>query len=171
MRECVECANVGIKGNMNIRDKAILFGVLFGWMLIVAHVEAGELGFGRFYTDNMVLQRDKPVVIRGTAYENATVTLTFDGRVKTATADKEGQWSVALDALPVTQEPKTLSVTSEEKTGNVDAGFNESALKELKNGENTLAITTRHNWRWGMLSMHVYNDGFGFMLDARVATK
>jgi hypothetical protein len=91
--------------------------------------------------------------------------------VKTATADKEGQWSVALDALPVTQEPKTLSVTSEEKTGNVDADFNESALKELKNGENTLAITTRHNWRWGMLSMHVYNDGFGFMLDARVATK
>jgi hypothetical protein len=59
----------------------------------------------------------------------------------------------------------------EEKTGNVDADFNDSALKELKNGENTLAITTRHNWRWGMLSMAVYNDGFGFMLDGRLAQK
>ena len=27
---------------------------------------------------------------------------------------------------------------------------------------------TRHNWRWGMLFMHVYNDGFGFRLDARL---
>ncbi len=55
----------------------------------------------------------------------------------------------------------------EEKTGNVDAEFNASAMKHLKTGENTLAITTRHNWRWGMLSMHVYNDGFGFRLDGR----
>jgi len=55
----------------------------------------------------------------------------------------------------------------EQKTGNVEAEFNESAMKHLKDGENTLAITTRHNWRWGMLGMTVYNDGFGFRLDAR----
>lgn len=55
------------------------------------------------------------------------------------------------------------------KTGNVDAEFNKSALRHLKNGENTLAVTTRHNWRWGMLFMTVYNDGFGFRLDGRVA--
>ncbi len=55
----------------------------------------------------------------------------------------------------------------EDKTGDVEAEFNEAALKHLQDGENTLAITTRHNWRWGMLSMHVYNDGFGFRLDAR----
>jgi len=54
------------------------------------------------------------------------------------------------------------------KTGNVEAEFNDSAVKLLKNGENTLAVTTRHNWRWGMLFMTVYNDGFGFRLDARV---
>jgi hypothetical protein len=53
------------------------------------------------------------------------------------------------------------------KTGNVAAELNESALKHLRNGGNTLAVTTRHNWRWGMLFMKVYNDGFGFRLDAR----
>jgi hypothetical protein len=55
------------------------------------------------------------------------------------------------------------------KTGNVDAIFNPGAVDQLKNGENTLAISTRQNWRWGMLFMHVYNDGFGFMLDAGTA--
>ena len=52
------------------------------------------------------------------------------------------------------------------KTGNVDAIFNAGAFDQLKNGENTLAISTRQNWRWGMLFMYVYNGGFGFMLDA-----
>lgn len=56
----------------------------------------------------------------------------------------------------------------EKKTGNVESKFKASALKHLKNGENTLAVTSRHNWRWGMLFMNVYNDGFGFRLDARV---
>ena len=56
----------------------------------------------------------------------------------------------------------------ERKTGNITNDFKDSALKHLKNGENTLAITTRHNWRWGMLYMSVYNDGFHFNLDARL---
>jgi len=56
----------------------------------------------------------------------------------------------------------------ERKTGDIANEFKESALKHLRNGENTLAITTRHNWRWGMLFMTVYNDGFDFNLDARL---
>ena len=59
----------------------------------------------------------------------------------------------------------------EKKTGNVEADFNESVMKKLKNGENTLTVTSRHNWRWGMLSMTVYNDGYGFRLDARKVEK
>jgi sialate O-acetylesterase len=54
------------------------------------------------------------------------------------------------------------------KTGNVEALLRDSAARHLRNGENTLAVTSRHNWRWGMLFMKVYNDGFGFRLDARV---
>ncbi len=53
------------------------------------------------------------------------------------------------------------------KTGNVEGDFLDSAVKYLRDGENTLAVTTRHNWRWGMLFMNVYNDGFGFRIDAR----
>jgi sialate O-acetylesterase len=57
----------------------------------------------------------------------------------------------------------------EKKTGNITNEFNDSAVKLLRKGENTLAITTRHNWRWGMLFMKVYNDGFDFNLDGRLA--
>lgn len=53
----------------------------------------------------------------------------------------------------------------EEKTGDVDADFNEWATTQLKKGQNTLAVATQQNWRWGMLFMKVYNDGFGFRLD------
>ncbi|MDX1683025.1 MAG: DUF6288 domain-containing protein, partial [Phycisphaeraceae bacterium] len=52
------------------------------------------------------------------------------------------------------------------KTGDVDAVFQAGAVKHLKKGENSLAIVTRNNWRWGMLFMKVYNAGFGFRLDA-----
>jgi sialate O-acetylesterase len=53
-------------------------------------------------------------------------------------------------------------------TGNIAKELKASALKNLKNGENTLAIKTRHNWRWGSGGLSVYNNGFDFNLDARV---
>jgi sialate O-acetylesterase len=45
--------------------------------------------------------------------------------------------------------------------------FKPAAMKYLKDGENTLAVATRQNWRWGMLFMRVYNGGFDFALSAR----
>jgi hypothetical protein len=59
----------------------------------------------------------------------------------------------------------------EKKTGDVEAMFNDSAITSLRKGQNTLAIVTLQNWRWGMLFPKVYNDGFGFMLDLGKAKK
>ena len=53
-------------------------------------------------------------------------------------------------------------------TGNIAQELKASALKQLKNGENILAIKTRHNWRWGSGGLVCYNNGFDFNLDARV---
>lgn len=55
-----------------------------------------------------------------------------------------------------------------DKTGNIENEFNDAALKLLRKGTNSLAIKTRHNWRWGMLFMNVYNGGFDFNLEARL---
>lgn len=56
-------------------------------------------------------------------------------------------------------------------TPNISQELNASALKHLKDGENTLAISTRHNWRWGSGGLVVYNGGFDFNLDARLKEK
>lgn len=57
----------------------------------------------------------------------------------------------------------------EKKTGTIEHEFKQAAMRYLEDGENTLAIATRQNWRWGMLFMKVYNGGFDFMLSARLA--
>ena len=75
-------------------------------------VLAGELKFSRHYTDHMVLQREKPNLIRGFADKGAAVTVTFSGQSKQAKADDAGQWSVTLDPMPASAEGGVLSVSS-----------------------------------------------------------
>lgn len=53
------------------------------------------------FSDHMVLQRDASVPVWGTASPNEAVTVSFRGQSKSTTADKEGKWSVKLDALTV----------------------------------------------------------------------
>jgi hypothetical protein len=57
----------------------------------------------------------------------------------------------------------------EKKTANVGSELTDGATRHLKKGKNVVAIKTRHYWRWGMLFMRVYNDGFAFRLEARKA--
>lgn len=57
----------------------------------------------------------------------------------------------------------------ERKTGIIEKEFKKIALTALREGDNVLAIATRQNWRWGMLGMRVYNGGFDFLLNARLA--
>jgi hypothetical protein len=54
------------------------------------------------------------------------------------------------------------------KSTHIGEELKPSALKHLKTGTNTLAIKTRHNWRWGHGALRVYNKGFDFNLDARL---
>lgn len=60
---------------------------------------------------HMVLQREMPVPIWGTASPGEKITVQFRGQQKMATADAEGKWSVKLDPLQAGGEPGTLTVT------------------------------------------------------------
>ena len=51
------------------------------------------------FSDNMVLQRDRPVPIWGWSKPGDRVAVEFAGQKKTATADAAGKWMVKLDAL------------------------------------------------------------------------
>lgn len=82
-------------------------------MLAVAPMlSTGELRFSRHYGDGMVLQREKPVLIRGFATAAAKVRVTFAGQTKNAEADGNGEWAVTLDPMTANAKGQTLTAAS-----------------------------------------------------------
>ena len=75
-------------------------------------LNAAELRLSRFFTSDMVLQRGKPIAIKGFADKGSTVTVKFSGQEKTAKADDNGQWSVILDPMQASAKPESLVVVS-----------------------------------------------------------
>lgn len=58
-----------------------------------------EVRLPHIFSDNMVVQRDKPVRIWGTADKNEKVEVTFNGQKRTTKANASGQWSVVLQPM------------------------------------------------------------------------
>jgi sialate O-acetylesterase len=75
-------------------------------------VEKADVTLPSIFSDNMVLQRDKPVPVWGWVAPGVAVKVAFDRQVKSTVADAEGRWKVLLDPLPASAEPRTLSVSS-----------------------------------------------------------
>ena len=73
-------------------------------------ISAGELKLAAVFSDRMVLQRDQPVSVWGTAASNEQVTVGFAGQQKRAAADAQGNWLVKLDPLPASAEPREMVV-------------------------------------------------------------
>jgi sialate O-acetylesterase len=75
----------------------------------------GGLKLADIYTDGMVLQRDTPLTISGTANAGQLVTLSFAGHKGEATASAaDGSWSITLPALHASANPETLSVSTKD---------------------------------------------------------
>ena len=68
------------------------------------------------FADNMVLQRGRAVPVWGTADAGETVTVSFAGQVKSATADAKGAWRVMLDPMPASKESRDLKVSGAANT-------------------------------------------------------
>jgi len=60
-----------------------------------------------------VIQRDRPVPIRGFATAGAEVTVSFGGQSKKAVADEFDNWVVTLDPMPASAEGRDLTVTAD----------------------------------------------------------
>jgi sialate O-acetylesterase len=81
-------------------------------LLLGAPSLAQGVRFAGSLTDHAVLQRDKPITIRGFAEKGAAITVSFAGQTKQATTDQDGQWSVTLDAMPAAANGRDLTATS-----------------------------------------------------------
>lgn len=74
--------------------------LVVGLVVTADPVRAAGVRFASPFGSHMVLQRDKPLVVWGTAEADAEVAVTVGGRHATVKADKAGRWSATLEALP-----------------------------------------------------------------------
>ena len=79
------------------------FGLLLGTLLVVVATPAlADVTLPPIFSDNMVIQRDAPFVIWGTSDPAEKVTVEFDHRTGTTTADNDGHWRIEMEPFLVT---------------------------------------------------------------------
>jgi len=84
-------------------------------LLVTAPLMLGEVRLATCFSDNMVLQRDMPVPVWGTADSGERVTVEFAGQKKTTTADGSGNWMIKLDPLMASANPATFVAEGKNK--------------------------------------------------------
>ena len=88
------------------------FCIILG-LSVAAHAEPKVASV---FTEHMVLQREIAVPIWGTAGSGEKVTVSFAGQTQSATADENGKWSVKLNPMSASTEPRTLTVNQTQLT-------------------------------------------------------
>jgi sialate O-acetylesterase len=58
----------------------------------------------------MLLQRDVPIPVHGTAAPNEHLTLAFANQSRSTSADASGRWSLTLDPVPASTSPQSLVI-------------------------------------------------------------
>lgn len=72
-----------------------------------------EVFVSSMFSDNMVLQREKPVCVWGTGEPGAKLTIEIEKQKKSTVVDKDGSWSIYLDPMPAGG-PYELIIKSDE---------------------------------------------------------
>ena len=87
------------------------YGIMAGVVYSAITGDFGGLQLPPYFTDNMVLPRNRTFPIQGTANAGDKVTLTVNGQRHHATTGKNGHWQVLVNPLP-SGGPYTLSVSN-----------------------------------------------------------
>ncbi|MFP6611657.1 MAG: malectin domain-containing carbohydrate-binding protein [Pirellulales bacterium] len=101
------------------RFATALFFIAIGGFALDTGLLRGDVTLAPVIGSNMVLQRDKPVPIWGTADAGEKVTVKFSGQTKTAVAGKDGRWRVTLD--PLAAEPDQTGQSMQVQAANTIA--------------------------------------------------
>ena len=80
--------------------------------VLLALPAQAALQLGSPFADHMILQRERPAPIWGTAAPGDRILVAFAGQVKSVRADATGGWQVNLDPLQASEAPRSLVVTS-----------------------------------------------------------
>ncbi len=110
----------------------------------------GGLSVPRIYSDNMVIQRDKPFIVKGLANAGDEISVSLDKqKIKTKAGD-DGRWEVTFDALKVDGKKHKLTIKSKDKTlsfKNIAVGeviLCSGNIKTTDNGQQTTDLVQKH---------------------------
>jgi sialate O-acetylesterase len=79
-------------------------------LFLAAAAARAEVTLSTLFSDHMVLQRGKPVPVYGTASPGERITVSFNGRSVSASADAQGTWQVNLAAMRANPKGRRLTV-------------------------------------------------------------
>ena len=87
--------------------------LIFATLCLIAPVIArAELSLPNFFSDHMVLQRDRAASIWGTANPGSRVRVEFKGQQKSIDADADGRWRVGIPTGEADSTGATLTIQS-----------------------------------------------------------
>ncbi|MHC4502423.1 MAG: sialate O-acetylesterase, partial [Planctomycetota bacterium] len=78
--------------------------------MALSSAAVAEVKVASLFSDNMVLQRELPVPVWGTASPGEKITVSFAGQRLSATADEKGGWMVKLSPLGTSKTGRNLVV-------------------------------------------------------------
>lgn len=96
-----------------IQNRIIQLGLLF---LACVPVNLQALELPNVFASHMVLQRNRPVQVWGTAIPNSSITVNFAGQDENTQATPNGKWKLSLKALSANTLPQKMTVTGDGKT-------------------------------------------------------
>ncbi|HEY6913086.1 MAG TPA: hypothetical protein VI413_00290, partial [Paludibacter sp.] len=85
--------------------------ILLSLAILTIYTASTQVLLPKVITNNMVLQRGKPVAIWGTASPKEKVTVEFANQTKTAVTDTAGNWQVKLAPLKASAEPRKMIIS------------------------------------------------------------
>ncbi|MDR2849736.1 MAG: sialate O-acetylesterase [Verrucomicrobiota bacterium] len=99
--------------------KRMMFTAIAAGLAAAVQVQA-KVTLAPVFGDNMVLQRELPVAVWGTADPQEDVTVAFAGQGVKAKADDKGAWKLRLQPLTASKENRTLTATGKDNTVTVN---------------------------------------------------
>ena len=90
---------------------------------------------GAPFYDHMILQRGMRVPVWGWSNPGDTVTVEFAGQKKTATSGKDGLWTLDLDPLKASFEPRDMTISSSSTINHQPSTINHETLTDVLVGE------------------------------------
>jgi sialate O-acetylesterase len=129
------------------------------WALLVAAFPSAHAAdaplLARIFGDHVVLQRDRPIAVYGTASPGEAITVSLSGATTQSTAGADGRWRATLPALPAGG-PHTLSARTKDRQQTADDVLVGDVW--LCSGQSNMEWVVRNTLNAGNEALHSAND-------------